>query len=204
MFKKLASIVMGVLIASITITGLAFADEGAPAAGADNANHHPHRRGGGGQITALGADNFTVTGPRGNIRTFYVDTGTEFLGQDVQPLTFTDLEIGQRAAVVAAREEGDKTIAIWVRVFPPRTDYKGFGTIDSVDANEQAFDFTNRRGRAWEFYVDENTQYTDRQGGAHAFDELAVGDHIFVKAELREDGKWWATIIGFPVQNPQP
>lgn len=204
MFKRLTSIVIGVWLMALTATGVALADDGAPAASADNAQHRPHRRSGGGEITALGADYFTLTGPRGNTRTFYVDAVTEFLGLDVQPLTFADLEIGQRAVVAAAREDGDHLIAIWVRVFPPRTDYKGFGAVDSVDTAEQAFHFTNRLGRAWEFYVDENTEYSDRDGGAHTFEELQAGDKIFVKAELRQDGKWWATHIGFPTEDSQP
>ncbi len=214
MFKKLTSIVLGALMVSLMVTGLAFADEGAPT-GANSPDHRPQRRGGGGgEITAIGTDNFTVTGPRGNAKTFYVDSATEFLGQETQSLTFTDLAVGQRAAVVAAREEGDKTIAIRVRVFPPRTDYKGFGTtdykgfgtVDSVNATEQAFHFTSRRGKTWEFYVDEQTQYNDREGGTHTFNEVRTGGKVFVKAELRADGKWWATIIGFPPQNaaPQP
>lgn len=204
MFKKLMALLVGTVLVSLLVTGLAFAEEGAPAASADSATHHLQRRAGAGEITALGADSFTLTGPRGNTRTFYVDAATEFLGLEVQPLTFADLEIGQHAAVAAARQDGDKSIAMWVRVFPPRTAYKGFGTVASVDANEQAFDFTNRRGRAWEFYVDENTQYSDRDGGTHTFDELQAGAKVFVKAELREDGKWWATLIGFPVPNAQP
>lgn len=203
MFKKLTSLLFGTLMVSLMMTGLVFADDGTPT-GTDSPEHHPHHRAGAGEITALGADTFTLTGPRGNTKIFYVDAGTEFLGQDVQPLTFADLEIGQRAAVVAAREDGDKVVAIWVRVFPPRTGYKGFGTVDSVDPAEHAFHFTNRRGRAWEFYVDANTQYSDRDGGAHTFEELQAGRQVFVKAELREDGKWWATRIGFPATNPQP
>ena len=203
MFKKLTSIIPGVLMVSLMFTGLAWADEGAPT-GADNPEHRPHRRGGGGEITALGADHFTLTGPRGNTRTFYVEAVTEFLGEDVQPLTFADLEIGQRAVVAAAREDGDNLIAIWVRVFPPRTDYRGFGAVESVDAAEQAFSFTNRRGRAWEFYVDENTEYSDRDGSTYTFEDLQAGDKVFVKAERRADGKWWATRIGFQAENPQP
>jgi hypothetical protein len=200
MFKKFTSIVIGVWMMALMVTGVAVADDGAPT----GAEHHPHRRGGGGEITALGADNFTLTGPRGNTRTFYVDAVTEFLDQDVQPLAFTDLEIGQRAVVAAARADGDRTLAMWVRVFPPRLDYKGFGTVDSLDASEPAFEFTNRRGRTWEFYVDEATQYTDRDGGTHTFEELQPGDKVFVKAERRDDGQWWATQVSFRLQQPPP
>lgn len=197
MFKKLTSIIIGVLIVSLMATGLVWADEGTPTA-TDSPEHRLQRRGG--EITALGANNFTLTGPRGNTQTFYVDSATEFHNQDGDPITFADLEVGERA-VVTARKDGDRLIATRVRVFPPRSHYKGFGTVDSVDAAEQAFTFTNRRGKTWEFYVDANTEYTDRDGGTHSFEDLQAGGHVFVKAELRADGKWWATLIGFPAQS---
>lgn len=197
MFKKLTSIVLGVLLVSLMVPGLAWADDGAPA-GAAGPEHRPHGRGGGGEITALGADNFTVTGLRGNVRTFYVETDTEFLDRDAQPMSFADLEIGQRALVAAARADGDQTIALWVRVFPPRTHYRGVGTVTGVEAAEPAFTFTNPRGREWEFYVDADTQYRDRSGDTHTFEDLAVGTQLFVQAELRADGQWWATVLRFP------
>jgi hypothetical protein len=55
-------------------------------------------------------------------------------------------------------------------------------------------------GQLREFYVDGNTQYTDRQGNTHSFDEIQPGLGLFVRAEQRSDGKWWATIVGFPLR----
>jgi hypothetical protein len=74
--------------------------------------------------------------------------------------------------------------------------------VNSVEAG--SFTFTGQHGHHWEFYVDENTQYTDRRGNTHSFDEVQPGARLLVKAELREDGKWWATTVGFPIQQTSP
>jgi hypothetical protein len=195
MFKRLTSILLGVLVLSSLLTGMAFAEDSAPT----TTQVAQGRRMGGGEITALGEDNFTVTGPRGNSKVIYVDSGTQFMDADGNLISFADVEIGERAFIAAARREGDRIVGVWVRIFPAPTHYKGVGTVDSVDAGEQAFEFTNRRGQHWEFYTDANTQFTDRDGGTHAFDEIEAGARLFVKAELRADGQWWATVVGFPL-----
>jgi hypothetical protein len=83
--------------------------------------------------------------------------------------------------------------ALLVIVFPPQTRYVGGGVVTALE--DDAFHFVNRRGRVWEFYVDTNTQFTDRAGTALTFADLEVETRAFVRAELREDGEWWVVEV---------
>jgi hypothetical protein len=69
------------------------------------------------------------------------------------------------------------------------------GVVSGVNADEQSFVFVNRRGRVWEFYTDSSTVYTSRGGGTPSFADIKVGTGMFVHAEKRADGKWWALEI---------
>ncbi len=92
-----------------------------------------------------------------------------------------------------SKHDDGKWYAEIVRILPPRTHYKGVGVANSVEADE--FAFTSRRGKAWEFYVDSATTFSDRQGNALTYADVKVGRRLFVKADLRADGKWWATEV---------
>ena len=195
MFKKLSVIMLGVMLASLVLTSAAFADTGQPPQNSQNAERAPRQRGG--EITALGADNFTLTGRNGESKTIYVTSNTQYMDKDGNALTFSDLEVGQRVVIAAAKRDGEKITAQWVRVFPKPTHYTGRGEVTAVGSN--SFTFTTRQGKTSEVYVDSNTLYTDRDGGAHSFADVQVGGKLLVNAVLREDGKWWATLIGFPL-----
>ena len=186
MLKKLFTILIGVVVGSLMLSGVAFADDGAPAA------ERPARRGGG-EVTAIGADNFTLRNRRDLEFAVYVDDGTEFMDRDGNPLTFADLKVGDHVIGKGSRHADGKWYAEVVRIVPPRTHYKGVGVVTSAEADE--FAFTSRRGRAWEFYVDSATTFSDRQGNARTYADVTVGARLFVKAELRADGKWWATVV---------
>jgi len=198
MFKKMSWRLIGVVvICSLVLggVGIALADEGAPPQPQAKAGVRP----GGGEVTAIGADNFTVQGPRGREHVIYVDASTTFKDKDGKTLSLSDLKVGDRVIGLVTRHDDGKVYALDMRVLPPPTHYQGVGTVSVVEADE--FTFTSRRGKVWEFYVDDNTNFTDHAGNTHAYSEVQVGSHLFVQAELRADGKWWATRVGFPPAN---
>lgn len=193
MFKKLSLILIGVVICSLALSGVALAQEDAPPQEGKD-----HRRGGG-EVTAIGTDNFTVRGPRGGEHIVYVDANTTFTDKDGKALSFSDLKVGDRVLGRVTRHDDGKLYAEAVRVLPPPTHYQGVGIVSVVEEDE--FTFTGLRGKVWEFYVDDNTEFTDRDGTEHSYSEVEVGSRVFVQAELRADGKWWATRVGFPPTN---
>lgn len=146
----------------------------------------------GGQVTAVGADSFTVLGPRGVERTVLVTATTQFFDKDAQPSTLADLHVGDRVRGAVAVADDHTLTALIVFNLGPQTNYRGGGVIASVDAAEQSFIFTARPGRVWEFYVDDATTLTNRAGDDLTFADLDQGDKLFVHAELRADGQWWA------------
>jgi hypothetical protein len=180
------------VICSLALSGVAFADDGATAAG-------PAARRGGGEVIAVGADNFTVRTRHGAERVIYVDGSTKFMDKDGNPLTFADLKVGSLVIGTASRHDDGKWYAETVRVLPPRTNYKGVGVASAVEDDE--FTFVSRGGKVWEFYVDSATQFSDRQGNPLTYADVKVGARLFVQAELRSDGKWWAT--GVKIGRPQ-
>src|SRR5436190_1638520 len=86
---------------------------------------------------------------------------------------------------------------------PPRPEAKGRhhggGEVTAIGTDN--FTVQGPRGGEHIVYVDENTEFTDRDGTAHSYSDVKVGSHVFVQAELRSDGKWWATRVGFPPAN---
>src|SRR5262245_8481294 len=155
MFKKLSLILIGVVICSLALGGVAFADEGAPPRAEAGGRHR-----GGGEVIAIGADNFTIRGPRGREHVIYVDANTTFLDKDDKTLSCSDLKVGDRVIGRVSRHADGKFYAETVHVLPPPTHYKGVGVVTQVEDDE--FNFTGRFGKEWEFYVDENTVFTDR------------------------------------------
>jgi len=150
-------------------------------------------RWGGGEIIAIGADNFTVHNRRGKDEVVYVNAQTQLTDADLNPITLADLKVGQRALGAARQASDGRWYALVVHVFPQRQHYKGAGAITNVEEDE--FAFINQRGKEWEFYIDADTQITNGKGETVSYSDLKAGRLAFVEAELREDGKWWATVI---------
>jgi hypothetical protein len=151
----------------------------------------PGVRWGGGVVTAVGDGSFTVHTRRGRDVTVFVEAATAFFDGQGQPASFADIAVGDRVGgVVEVRADG-QTYARRVIVFPPNTRYVGVGVVTGLEAD--AFDFVSRRGQVWEFYVDDATVFSNRAGDGLTFDDLHLEARAGVHAELREDGKWWAT-----------
>ena len=199
MSSKLKIAIVGVLLAALALGGgaVAFAQGSNPPALATTA---PGTHWGGGVITALGADNFTLHGRRGQDRVVSVNDQTRYFNRDAQPGSFSALQVGDRVMGAVSSDADKKLTALMVidlgaKSETDRTNYKGVGVVNTVNAVEQSFTFTNRRGVDWEFYTDAATNITDRQGAALQFSDIQPGTRLFVKAEKRADGKWWALEI---------
>lgn len=190
MLTRLKTLLAGLLAAALMLGAAApaFAAADSQPASAPEAR----TRWDGGQVTAVSADRFTVIGPRGGERTVLVTAATQFLDKDAQPSSLADLHVGDRVRGAVDVAEDRTLTALLVVNLGPQTAYRGGGVIASVDAGEQAFIFTSRPGRVWEFYVDDATVITNRAGEDLTFADLDQGDKLFAHAELRADGQWWA------------
>ena len=156
-----------------------------------------------GQITAIAADNFTLSGPLGGVHVVYVNAQTQYFDQGAQPGSFADLEVGDRVLGAATVADGKATAKLVIDL-GVRTNYKGAGVASAVNSAEQSFTFVNRRGVVWDFYVDANTQITGRQGAALIFADIQPGTRLAVHSEKRADGKWWAVSIKIGQTVPAP
>ena len=151
-------------------------------------------------MTAVGADSFTAIGPRGGEHTVLVTAATTFLTETGQPSSLADLHVGDRVRG-SVDVADDKTITALLFInLGPQTEYRGVGVAATVDDAEQSFVFTSRLGRVWEFYVDDATEITNRLGADLTFADIDPGDRMFVHAELRADGKWWALKVGLQLR----
>jgi len=147
-----------------------------------------------GQVSAIAADHFTLTGPFGGVHTVYVNDQTQYFNQDAQAGSFAALQVGDRIVGAATVANGKATAKLVIDL-GARTSYKGAGVASAVNSAEQSFTFVNRRGQVWEFYVDANTKITGKQGAALTFADIQAGTRLAVHAEKRADGKWWALEI---------
>jgi hypothetical protein len=194
MFRRLTLALFGVLAAVVLLGGATSAalaqGEEPPADGAT-----PVTRWGGGKVTAVGADSFTVQTPRGKLRVIAVSPATQYFTSDGLPAGLADIQVNDRVMGAVVLGPDEQAVARLVIIFGPRTHYRGVGVASSVDDAEQSFNFTARRGRRWEFYVDAGTHITNRAGDVLNFADIDDGDPLFVHAELRADGKWWAVTI---------
>ena len=147
-----------------------------------------------GQITAMAADNFTLKGPLGGVHVVYVTDQTVYYTRDGVAGSFADLRGGDRVLGAAIVVDGKATARLVIDL-GVRTEYRGAGAATAVNSPEQSFSFINRQGRLWEFYVDTDTTITDKSGAAKTFADIQPGTRLFVHAEKRADGKWWAVDI---------
>ncbi len=150
---------------------------------------------GGGRVTAVGDGEFTVQTRRDESRVIKVTSSTQYFTGAGEPAGFADIQVDDRVVGAVARLPDGQAEARLIIIFGPRTQYRGLGVASGVDDAEQSFHFTPRRGRQWEFYVDAGTQLTNRAGEPLTFADIDDGDRLFVHAELRADGQWWAIAI---------
>ncbi len=147
-----------------------------------------------GQISMIATDNFTVQGPLGGVHVVYVNDQTQYFNHNAQPSSFATLQVGDRVLGAVTIAEGKATAKLVIDL-GVRSDYRGAGVVSATNSGEQSFTFVNLRGRVWEFYTDANTKITDKQGNTKTFADIKPGTRLFVHAEKRADGKWWAVEI---------
>jgi hypothetical protein len=191
MFSKIKVAVVGVLLAAMTLGGgavaLAQGTTPPPATAAATGTQWAA-----GHISAIAADNFTIQGPQGGSHVIFVNGQTLYFGRDAQAVQFSALQVGERVLAAAKPGSDGNATAVLVIDFGQQTDYKGVGVVSAVNSGERSFTFVNLRGKVWDFYTDSNTKFTDRQGNSLAFSDVQVGSRLFVHAEKRSGGKWWA------------
>jgi hypothetical protein len=156
-----------------------------------------------GQVSAIGADNFTLTGPLGGVHVVYVSDQTQYFNRDAQTGSFAAIQVGDRVLGAVTVADG-KAMAKLVIDLGARTEYRGAGVASAVNTTEQSLTFVNRRGVVWDFYTDANTKITDKTGAARTFAGIRPGTRLFVHAEKRADGKWWAVEIKLGKTVPAP
>jgi len=156
-----------------------------------------------GQVSAMAADNFTLTGPLGGVHVVYVNDQTQYFNRDAQPGSFAAIQVGDRVLGAATVADGKATARLVIDL-GARTEYRGGVVASAVNSAEQSFTFVNRRGVVWEFYVDANTKITGKQGAALTLAAIQPGTRMFVHAEKRADGKWWAVEIRVGRTIPSP
>ena len=147
-----------------------------------------------GQVSAIAADNFTLTGPLGGVHIVTVNDQTQYFNRDAQAGSLAAMQVGDRVLGAATVADGKATAKLVIDL-GARTDYKGAGVASAVNSAEQSFTFVNRRGVVWDFYTDANTKITGKAGAALTFADIQPGTRMFVHAEKRADGKWWAVEI---------
>jgi hypothetical protein len=190
---KLFRKVRGLLLPALTLALLfgsaypALAQDEAPPA---KARREPGFRWGAGVVTAIEGEVFAVNTRAGRDWRLQVDAATLFFDATGRPATYVDLSVGARVAgSVELRDDGG-LYAVLVIIFPSQTRYAGVGVVTALE--DDAFHFVSRRGRVWEFYVDAATTFTGRDGSPLTLADLQVETRLFVSAELRDDGRWWA------------
>ncbi len=156
-----------------------------------------------GQVSAIGTDNFTLTGPLGGVHIVYVNDQTQYFNREAQAGSFAAMQVGDRVLGAATVAAGKATAKLVIDL-GARTDYRGAGVASAVNSAEQSFTFVNRRGVVWNFYVDANTKITDKAGAAKTLADIQPGTRMFVHAEKRADGKWWAVEIKLGKTVPAP
>jgi hypothetical protein len=147
-----------------------------------------------GQVSAIGTDNFTLNGPLGGLHVVYVNDQTLYFDSDAQAGSFAGMQVGDRVLGAATVVDGKATAKLVIDL-GARSQYRGNGVASAVNSSEQSFTFVNRRGVVWDLYVDSNTKITGKQGAALTFADIHSGTRLFVHAEKRADGKWWAVDI---------
>jgi len=135
-----------------------------------------------GNVTAVGADEFTIEKQDGSQVTFKVDDKTRFFGlQDVNvkertELTFADMQLGSWVSVAPDRRSKDVPLARGVTILPEDFDPSQFeavrGRISTIDPDANTFTIEKRDGESQQVTVDADTIY---RGQASQFADLEEG-----------------------------
>ncbi len=120
-----------------------------------------------------------------------MDANTEIRGDHGTPLTFSDLQVGDRVEVHAVRQPDSSWLATRIEVEDDEDDddievegrIQALGVNDTVVVNNILF------------RVDSTTEIRGPHGTDLTFSDLMVGDLVEVRADLQPDSTWLATRI---------
>jgi hypothetical protein len=149
-----------------------------------------------GQVTAIGADQFTLQTRAGQERTFRFDESTRFTNPEKQELSAADLQTGAWVRVVVARRGGQPRLARAVVILPPDFDPQAYadrrflGKITGVEA--ASFTLQTRTGETLTFQVTAETVFHSRKGTVDSLDDLKAGLPVAVGAKDLGDGRYQA------------
>ncbi len=186
----IVALVLAAVLSGLLITSQAFAKEGG------FADRFRMARRGLGQITSIGAQQFTVQRRDGAEFTISVDENTRFLDSEKNELSFEDLETGRWVVVAPLRSDQAEITARLVVILPadfnPEQFFGARGLVASVDIAAHQFTIRNSSGEEIIFTVDDNTRF---MGQAEDLADLEVDLRAIVAAEEQDDGSRLARIV---------
>ncbi len=144
-----------------------------------------------GEITEIGADQFTLTTASNKEVTVEVDEFTSYLGALD---SFADLEVGLDVAVVGHRS-GEGTLV--ARVVATRDDLP-FGTRlggEVTVVGSDTLTIATPIGETFTFDVNADTDFLSRENAVTSLSDIEVGDHVMVLFEQSSSGGLTANVI---------
>jgi len=122
-----------------------------------------------GNVTAVGADEFSIEKQDGSQVTFKVDDKTRFFGlqgadtKERTELTFANMKLGSWVTVAPDRRSKDVPLARGVTILPADFDPSQFeavrGRVAAIDLNANRFTIEKREGEMQQVTVDSDTIY---------------------------------------------
>lgn len=202
MFKKLGYAFFTVLfLAALTVGGVS-AKEQTGSKFLPDSREHPSLLIG--QIVRLGASDFDLQSPNGEVHTIQVTDETAFRARsgegtiDTQA-SFEDLELEDWVGVLNPPDTGEGLAARLVVILPEDFDpanlkgVRAIGEVTQVNNGQGTFEILSRGGDSLSLSVDENTRYDGLLAG---FDDLEKGMNVAVLARAQEDGTLLAKLVG--------
>ncbi|OGO17234.1 MAG: hypothetical protein A2Z14_01105 [Chloroflexi bacterium RBG_16_48_8] len=190
MVGKLSKAVILVLVLIFVTPGVVFAEE----------ESHPERVRYLGEITNvdLEARTFSLHSNAGEDLRFIVNERTEFRSRDGSIGGVSDLTIGMKALVSAIHGEEGNSIALIVAAgevgeLPQLQRF--YGTIESVNLQENSFILETKKGELQDLAVGAHTRYRSRDDSINGLDDLEPGMSVLVGAFIRADQTSLAVIV---------
>ena len=142
-----------------------------------------------GRIDALEEGGITVDGIF-----FVVNNATQVLNDDNNPISFSDLSIGQIVEIRGDRLRDSTLVATKIKIEDDFPDNDGDDELEftgRVDSLGTGFIVVS----GVEFVVEDNTIILDDNNNPIPFSDLFVGQIVEIRADLQNDGTWLATDI---------
>lgn len=152
-----------------------------------------------GQITALGAGQFTVESRQGEEHIIYVDENTRYRRFDGSPIEFADLQVGDWVAGILRYDpEREGPLARLIILLPDdydpsqRLGIRARGKVIAVDEGASTFSLHIRSGAELTFTVNAHTVF---KGGVTSLAELEEGMLAAVAGVKQADGSLLAQVV---------